>query len=59
MRNLLAVIGDQVITKTNINTKDTVTGLLLAGTGHITSDQRANFLIVDSSNNQTCNRLTG
>jgi len=37
MRSLLAVIGDQ----------DTVTGLLLAGTGHVGSDQKSNFLIVD------------
>lgn len=37
-RNLLAVIGDE----------DTVTGLLLAGIGHITQQQKKNFLVVDS-----------
>jgi hypothetical protein len=29
--------------------QDSVTGLLLAGIGHITQDQKKNFLIVDSS----------
>ncbi|KAI0322310.1 ATPase, V1 complex, subunit F [Amylostereum chailletii] len=36
-RNLLAVIGDE----------DTVTGMLLAGIGHINEKQKKNFLIVD------------
>ncbi|KAJ3490500.1 hypothetical protein NLI96_g1384 [Meripilus lineatus] len=36
-RNLLAVIGDE----------DTVTGLLLAGIGHV-DKQKRNFLVVDS-----------
>ncbi|KAG2350676.1 vacuolar ATP synthase [Suillus weaverae] len=37
-RNLIAVIGDE----------DSITGLLLAGIGHINEHQRKNFLIVDS-----------
>ncbi|KAJ3353718.1 H(+)-transporting V1 sector ATPase subunit F [Entophlyctis luteolus] len=37
-RSLIAVIGDE----------DTVTGLLLAGIGHIDSKQKPNFLVVDS-----------
>ncbi|KAI0029149.1 ATPase, V1 complex, subunit F [Vararia minispora EC-137] len=37
-RNLLAVIGDE----------DTVTGLLLAGIGHISEQQKKNFLVVDA-----------
>jgi len=37
-RNLLAVIGDE----------DSITGLLLAGIGHINESQKKNFLIVDS-----------
>jgi len=37
-RSLLAVIGDE----------DTVTGLLLAGIGHIGEDHKRNFLVVDS-----------
>ncbi|EIN13644.1 vacuolar ATP synthase [Punctularia strigosozonata HHB-11173 SS5] len=37
-RNLLAVIGDE----------DSITGLLLAGIGHINDKQKKNFLIVDS-----------
>ncbi|RKP07330.1 ATPase, V1 complex, subunit F [Thamnocephalis sphaerospora] len=37
-RNLIAVIGDE----------DTVTGLLLAGIGNVDTQQRSNFLIVDS-----------
>ncbi|OXB36422.1 V-type ATPase, F subunit [Cryptococcus neoformans] len=36
-RNLIAVIGDE----------DSVTGLLLAGIGHINQHQKKNFLIVD------------
>jgi len=36
-RNLLAVIGDE----------DTITGLLLAGIGQVTQDQRKNFFIVE------------
>ncbi|KAI8926437.1 ATPase, V1 complex, subunit F [Entophlyctis helioformis] len=37
-RNLIAIIGDE----------DSVTGLLLAGTGHIDTKQKPNFLVVDS-----------
>ncbi|EMD41651.1 hypothetical protein CERSUDRAFT_146798 [Gelatoporia subvermispora B] len=37
-REFLAVIGDE----------DTVTGLLLAGIGHVNQQQKRNFLIVDS-----------
>ncbi|KAI9596098.1 ATPase, V1 complex, subunit F [Syncephalis fuscata] len=37
-RNLIAVIGDE----------DTVTGLLLAGIGHVDTQQRSNFFIVDA-----------
>jgi V-type H+-transporting ATPase subunit F len=37
-RNLIAVIGDE----------DSITGLLLAGIGHINEHQRKNFLVVDS-----------
>ncbi|KAK0505981.1 ATPase, V1 complex, subunit F [Armillaria luteobubalina] len=37
-RNLIAVIGDE----------DSITGLLLAGIGHINDKQKKNFLIVDS-----------
>jgi len=37
-RNLLAVIGDE----------DSITGLLLAGIGHINEKQQKNFLIVDN-----------
>ncbi|GLB36446.1 putative subunit of the peripheral V1 complex of vacuolar ATPase essential for assembly or catalytic function [Lyophyllum shimeji] len=37
-RNLLAVIGDE----------DSITGLLLAGIGHINEQQKKNFLVVDS-----------
>ncbi|KAF9786136.1 vacuolar ATP synthase [Thelephora terrestris] len=37
-RNLLAVIGDE----------DSITGLLLAGIGHIDEKHEKNFLIVDS-----------
>ncbi|KAI9206910.1 ATPase, V1 complex, subunit F [Polychytrium aggregatum] len=37
-RTLIAVIGDE----------DSVTGLLLAGIGHIDSKQKSNFFIVDS-----------
>ena len=29
--------------------QDSVTGLLLAGIGHVTQDQKKNFLIVDAS----------
>ncbi|KAK2462037.1 hypothetical protein APHAL10511_006500 [Amanita phalloides] len=36
-RSLIAVIGDE----------DSITGLLLAGVGHISHQQRKNFLIVD------------
>jgi len=37
-RNLLAVIGDE----------DSITGLLLAGIGHINENQKKNFLVVDA-----------
>ncbi|KAF9015011.1 ATPase, V1 complex, subunit F [Cyathus striatus] len=37
-RNLIAVIGDE----------DSITGLLLAGIGHVNEQQRKNFLVVDS-----------
>ncbi|KAF7310611.1 V-type proton ATPase subunit F [Mycena chlorophos] len=37
-RTLLAVIGDE----------DSITGLLLAGVGHINENQKKNFLVVDS-----------
>ncbi|KAG6332332.1 hypothetical protein ID866_6760 [Astraeus odoratus] len=36
-RTLLAVIGDE----------DSITGLLLAGVGHINEQQKKNFLVVD------------
>ncbi|KAL1406021.1 H(+)-transporting V1 sector ATPase subunit F [Vanrija albida] len=37
-RTLLAVIGDE----------DSVTGLLLAGIGHVTEAQKKNFVVVDA-----------
>lgn len=37
-RNLIAVIGDE----------DSITGLLLAGVGHMDQEQKKNFLIVDA-----------
>ncbi|KAL9715804.1 H(+)-transporting V1 sector ATPase subunit F [Leucoagaricus gongylophorus] len=37
-RNLIAVIGDE----------DSITGLLLAGIGHVSDNQKKNFLVVDS-----------
>jgi len=37
-RNLLAVIGDE----------DSITGLLLAGVGHVNEHQKKNFLVVDA-----------
>ncbi|KAG9307209.1 hypothetical protein G9A89_017037 [Geosiphon pyriformis] len=37
-RHFLAVVGDE----------DSVTGLLLAGIGHINSEQKKNFLVVDA-----------
>ncbi|TPX43678.1 hypothetical protein SeMB42_g04636 [Synchytrium endobioticum] len=37
-RSLIAVMGDE----------DSVTGILLAGVGHIDSKQKPNFLVVDS-----------
>ncbi|KAF8203216.1 ATPase, V1 complex, subunit F [Pholiota molesta] len=37
-RNLIAVIGDE----------DSITGLLLAGIGHVTDHGKKNFLVVDS-----------
>ncbi|ORY08137.1 F subunit of V-type ATPase [Basidiobolus meristosporus CBS 931.73] len=58
-RNFIAVIGDEVIIlhqlrncqvglPTILYFQDTVTGLLLAGVGHIDSRQKSNFLVVDS-----------
>lgn len=37
-RTLIATIGDE----------DTITGLLLAGTGHVTPSSKKNFVVVDS-----------
>ncbi|KAK9446762.1 ATPase, V1 complex, subunit F [Limtongia smithiae] len=37
-RSFIAVIGDE----------DTVTGLLLAGIGHLTDDKQKNFMVVDN-----------
>ncbi|KAG5648214.1 H(+)-transporting V1 sector ATPase subunit F [Asterophora parasitica] len=37
-RNLIAVIGDE----------DSITGVLLAGVGHINEQQKKNFLVVDA-----------
>jgi len=54
-RNLIAVIGDEVCSLlTRVSTplsiyQDSITGLLLAGVGHINEHQRKNFLVVDSS----------
>ncbi|KAK9476084.1 ATPase, V1 complex, subunit F [Lipomyces japonicus] len=36
-RNFIAVIGDE----------DSVTGILLAGVGHLTEDKKKNFIVVD------------
>ncbi|KAJ2490580.1 H(+)-transporting V1 sector ATPase subunit F [Coemansia sp. RSA 2050] len=41
-RTLIAAIGDE----------DTITGLLLAGIGHIDAHQRPNFLVADSKTTQ-------
>ncbi|KAJ2160302.1 H(+)-transporting V1 sector ATPase subunit F [Coemansia sp. RSA 552] len=41
-RTLIAAIGDE----------DTVTGLLLAGIGHVSARQGPNFLVVDSKTTQ-------
>jgi V-type H+-transporting ATPase subunit F len=38
--------------------QDSVTGLLLAGIGHITQDQKKNFLIVDASTSELIQKLT-
>jgi len=49
-RNFLAVIGDEVcVLPKPPNSQDSVAGLLLAGIGHITEDQKKHFLIVDAS----------
>ena len=56
-RNLLAVIGDEVCHHLNSLlffadipvSQDTITGLLLAGIGQVTQDQRKNFFIVEPS----------
>ncbi|RKP15299.1 vacuolar ATP synthase [Piptocephalis cylindrospora] len=42
-RSFIAVIGDE----------DTVTGLLLAGIGHMDAHQNANFLVVDPKTSPT------
>ena len=43
-RNFLAVIGDEVCPPfESADSQDSVTGLLLAGIGHITQDQKKNF----------------
>ncbi|KAK1232081.1 H(+)-transporting V1 sector ATPase subunit F [Marasmius sp. AFHP31] len=53
-RNLLAVIGDEVVqpliilATTNVVFKDSITGLLLAGVGHVNEQQKKNFLVVDT-----------
>ncbi|KAG6889363.1 H(+)-transporting V1 sector ATPase subunit F [Termitomyces sp. Mi166 len=41
-RNLIAVIGDE----------DSITGLLLAGVGHMNEQQKKNFLVVDDGKTQ-------
>ncbi len=41
-RTIISVIGDE----------DTITGILLAGVGHIDSKQRSNFLIFDNKTTQ-------
>ncbi|OBZ90435.1 V-type proton ATPase subunit F [Choanephora cucurbitarum] len=41
-RNFIAVIGDEASFKQNI------TGLLLAGIGHVNQQQKRNFLVVDA-----------
>ena len=53
-RNLIAVIGDEVSISScdlrpQLMGEDSVTGLLLAGIGHVDNQQKKNFLIVDSS----------
>lgn len=57
-RNLIAVIGDEVHTSMlNIFAaneppfviQDSITGLLLAGIGHVTDHGKKNFLVVDAS----------
>jgi V-type H+-transporting ATPase subunit F len=56
-RNLLAVIGDEVCHHLDSlfffvdisASQDTITGLLLAGIGQVTQDQRKNFFIVEPS----------
>ncbi|KAF5374873.1 hypothetical protein D9758_000059 [Tetrapyrgos nigripes] len=53
-RNLIAVIGDEVLCKFGSETlphtsqQDSITGLLLAGVGHVNEQQKKNFLVVDS-----------
>eukprot|EP00834_Sanchytrium_tribonematis_P003098 NODE_110_length_18645_cov_0.794403.p17 type:complete len:121 gc:universal NODE_110_length_18645_cov_0.794403:14924-14562(-) len=42
-RTIISVIGDE----------DTITGLLLAGVGHVDSKQRSNFLTVDNKTTQS------
>jgi len=55
-RNLIAVIGDEVgayfiyqICLFKSAAKDSITGLLLAGIGHVNEQQKKNFLVVDAS----------
>jgi len=53
-RNLIAVIGDEVCRFRNecvsrLICQDSITGLLLAGIGHINEQQKKNFLVVNAS----------
>lgn len=55
-RTLIAVIGDEVCTHflyplvyLSSSLQDSITGLLLAGVGHINEQQKKNFLVVDAS----------
>ena len=52
-RSLIAVIGDEVSVHSFIvrynKFQDSITGLLLAGVGHVNEQQKKNFLVVDSS----------
>ena len=65
-RNLIAVIGDEVRFLNNTHSlyttykyQDSITGLLLAGIGHINEHQKKNFLVVDSSMSATLSTLLG
>jgi hypothetical protein len=51
-RNLIAVIGDEVCVSflyMTLMLKDTVTGILLAGVGHVDASHKPNFFVVDNS----------